>query len=75
MWMEEKDGTTTINVARSREVIASGANVVATACPFCMSMLADGITHENKGQEIQVLDIAEFFVAQRNKPGEIAAGV
>jgi Fe-S oxidoreductase len=67
MWMEERNGIG-INVARSREIIKSGVNTVATACPFCMSMLADGIKHENKGEEIQVLDIAEFFVQHCNNP-------
>ncbi len=67
MWMEERTGIG-INVARSREIIASGANTVATACPFCLSMLADGIKHENKGAEIQVLDIAELFVTPCNNP-------
>jgi Fe-S oxidoreductase len=71
MWMEERTGIG-INVARSREIIASGAKTVATACPFCLSMLADGINHENKGQEIQVLDIAEFFVEHGNNPGKSA---
>ena len=71
MWMEERNGIG-INVARSREIIESGADTVATACPFCMSMLADGLKHENKGEEIQVLDIAEFFVQHCDNPQESA---
>jgi heterodisulfide reductase subunit D len=35
-------------------------NIVAAACPFCMTMLRDGIKHHNKEQEIQVLDVAEL---------------
>jgi len=44
------------------DVLESKASVVAAACPFCMTMLSDGVKHENKEQEIQVLDIAEITV-------------
>ncbi len=59
MWMEEKIGTA-INVARSREIIDSGVDTVATACPFCMNMLADGIKQEGRVEEIKIRDIAEI---------------
>jgi heterodisulfide reductase subunit D len=42
------------------DVLQSKATIVAAACPFCMTMLCDGVKHENKEQEIQVLDIAEI---------------
>jgi Fe-S oxidoreductase len=71
MWMEERNGVG-INVARATEIIESGADTVATACPFCMSMLADGIKHQNKGGEIQVIDIAEFFIQHRDSQQEMA---
>lgn len=71
MWMEEKDGIG-INVARATEIIKSGANTVATACPFCMSMLADGIKQKNTGEAIQVLDIAELFVQHRDNQEQTA---
>lgn len=59
MWMEEKDGTG-INMERSREVIESNVKTVATACPFCMIMMSDGLKNEKKDKEIQILDIAEI---------------
>ncbi len=43
-------------------VIETKAEVVAAACPFCMTMLTDGVKLENKELEIQVLDIAEITV-------------
>jgi len=59
MWMEESIGTN-IYVDRAREVIRSGAGAVATACPFCMTMLTDGMKDEGR-QEIKVKDIAEVI--------------
>ena len=61
MWMEEKIGTA-VNMVRSREIIDSGADIAATACPFCMNMLADGLKRENKQEEIKIRDVAELVV-------------
>lgn len=58
MWMEEKIGTS-VNGERSREALATGATTVATACPFCMTMLTDGIKAHGR-EDVQVKDIAEI---------------
>ena len=60
MFKEPERGKKDINVARVEEVMETGAQVVAASCPFCMTMLRDGIKHFNKEQEIDVLDIAEI---------------
>ena len=57
---EPEPGTKDVNVERMEDVIASKAQVVAAACPFCMSMLRDGIKHREQEQNIEVLDIAEI---------------
>ncbi len=44
------------------DVIQTGASVIASGCPFCMTMLTDGVKHMEKEQEIKVLDIAEITV-------------
>ncbi len=59
MWLEENIGTR-VNVNRAQEAIATGASTVATACPFCMTMLTDGVKAEGKGDQIVVRDMAEI---------------
>jgi Fe-S oxidoreductase len=62
MFKEPEKGNKDINIERMGDVLEAKANVIAAACPFCMTMLSDGVKHENKEQEIQVLDIAEITV-------------
>ena len=57
MWMEE-DVDQRVNVARAKEAIDTGANVIGTGCPFCMTMMTDGLKAHEK-EEIEVLDVAE----------------
>ncbi len=63
MWMEDTIGTG-VNVERSREAIATGADTVATACPFCMTMMSDGVKAEGRDEDVKVKDIAEI-IAER----------
>ena len=60
MFKEPEKGNKDINMERIDEVIAVNAQVVAAACPFCMTMLSDGVKNHKKDQEIKVLDIAEI---------------
>ena len=62
MFMEEHDGQR-VNENRSDEVIATGAQAVAVACPFCNIMLTDGMKAKNVEDSVQVLDIAELVAA------------
>jgi len=60
MWMEEKIGTR-VNNNRANEIIETGAEAVAVACPFCTIMISDGIKAANADEKIQVLDVAEVI--------------
>jgi Fe-S oxidoreductase len=56
MWMEERTGKR-INAERTEELLATGADTIAVACPFCMTMISDGV--KASGSEVPVLDVSE----------------
>ena len=60
MFKEEEKGTIRINSERTNEALATGASVIAAACPFCNTMLTDGVKANEKEDNVQVLDIAEL---------------
>ena len=63
MFKEEEKGDTRINLERTKEALETGASIIAAACPFCNTMLTDGVKNSNKEEEVQVLDIAELIAA------------
>jgi Fe-S oxidoreductase/nitrate reductase gamma subunit len=63
MWMEETRGTR-INSERSRQVLETGADTVATSCPFCMVMLSDGLAGTDGGSRVATLDVSEVLAAR-----------
>jgi Fe-S oxidoreductase len=62
MWMEEQNKNR-VNEARTRQLLDTGAKTIASACPFCMTMLTDGIKAEDKEEEVRNLDVAELLAA------------
>lgn len=66
MFKEEEKGTTRINIERSNEAISTGAAVIASACPFCNTMMTDGVKLAEKEESIKVLDIAELIAESIN---------
>jgi heterodisulfide reductase subunit D len=60
MFKEPEKGNKDINVERIQEALEEKPNIIAAGCPFCMTMLRDGVKHFEKEQEVQVLDIAEI---------------
>jgi Fe-S oxidoreductase len=60
MWLEENEGQR-INEMRTDEAIAINVDMVGTACPFCLTMIADGIAAREAGEQIKALDIAEIL--------------
>ena len=59
MWMEEKIGKK-VNIERTEEALYVKPDVISTACPFCMTMMTDGVKEKGKGDEVTVKDFAEM---------------
>jgi heterodisulfide reductase subunit D len=62
MFKEAEPGDKEIFIERTEEALDTGANIIATSCPFCMTMLTDGLKYKNKEEEIFNYDIAELIV-------------
>jgi len=67
MFKEEEKGDTRINTERSQEALATGATIIAAACPFCNTMLSDGVKLAEKEDQVSVLDVAELIATQLGK--------
>ncbi|HEX8462593.1 MAG TPA: (Fe-S)-binding protein, partial [Segetibacter sp.] len=63
MFKEEEPGNRYVNIERSAEAIGTGAQVIAAACPFCNTMLTDGVKNKDKENEVVVMDVAEIVAA------------
>lgn len=63
MFKEEEKGTTRVNWERTDEALGTGASLIASACPFCNTMLTDGVKNKEKEDAVKVVDVAEL-VAQ-----------
>ena len=61
MFLEDEEGGR-INIERTKEALETGADTIASACPFCMTMLTDGVKHFEKSEEVEVKDIAEIIL-------------
>jgi Fe-S oxidoreductase len=68
MWLEESIGTR-INVTRVEQALPHAPRVIATACPYCAVMMADGVSALGKADEIAVHDIAELTAAAMRRAG------
>jgi Fe-S oxidoreductase len=65
MFLEDEEGSK-INNERTKEALETGADNIASACPFCMTMLTDGVKHFEKFEEVKVKDIAEIVLEYSN---------
>ena len=63
MFKEAEKGTKEIFVERTQEALLTKSTIIATGCPFCNTMITDGVKIANKENEVQVLDIAEMIVS------------
>jgi heterodisulfide reductase subunit D len=63
MFKEDEPGDKRINIERTDEALSLQPNVIAAACPFCNTMLTDGVKNREKENEVKVLDVAELIAA------------
>ena len=66
MFKDAEPGDKEVNIERSEEALEKNPDVIATACPFCMTMMTDGVKDKNKEANVKVMDLAEL-VAKTNK--------
>jgi heterodisulfide reductase subunit D len=61
MFKEEEKGNTRVNFERTNEAIGTGSEIIAAACPFCNTMLTDGVKNAEKEESVKVMDVAELI--------------
>lgn len=61
MFKEAEPGNKEVNIERTEEALSTAPNVIAAGCPFCNTMLTDGVKHFNKEGEVVVKDVAELI--------------
>ena len=59
MWKEEENGNDRVNLKRTRQLLDTKADTIATACPFCVTMIQDGVKAQEKTEQVNIFDIAE----------------
>jgi heterodisulfide reductase subunit D len=69
MWKEDEPGNKRINIERTEEALATGAAVIAANCPFCLTMMSDGVKAKDQQDKVMVYDLAEL-VLNNMKPKE-----
>ena len=66
MWFDESPAQR-VSCLRAQEAVATGARTLATACPFCLNMMTDGIGSTRGGETVKVLDIAELLLSRQER--------
>ncbi len=62
MFKEDEAGAKRINIERAEEAISTDANIIAANCPFCITMLTDGLKAKDKQDDVMVMDISEMII-------------
>lgn len=65
MFKESEDGKKEINIERTGEALETNPDIIAVACPFCLTMMTDGVKHYEKEEKVKVIDIAELIASAR----------
>jgi heterodisulfide reductase subunit D len=65
MFKEPEPGKKDINIERTEEALATGASTIAVACPFCMTMMSDGVKNKEREADVKVKDLAELIAESK----------
>ncbi len=61
MFKEAEKGTKEVNIERTEEALETNAEIIAVNCPFCMTMMRDGVKHFNKEDHVKIMDLSELI--------------
>ena len=61
MFKEPEPGKKDVNIERTEEALATGASAIAVGCPFCLTMMTDGVKNKERENDVQVYDLAEMI--------------
>ena len=61
MFKEAEKGNKEVNIERTEDALETNPEIIATGCPFCNTMMTDGVKNFNKETVVQVLDVAELI--------------
>ena len=64
MFKEDEPGKKRINMERTEEALETGAEIIAVNCPFCLTMMTDGVTAKEKQESVMVYDLAELILGK-----------
>ncbi|MEQ9423104.1 MAG: (Fe-S)-binding protein [Cyclobacteriaceae bacterium] len=65
MFKDAEPGNKEVNIERTEEALETNPNVIASACPFCMTMLSDGVKNKEKEETVKVKDLAELIAEEQ----------
>ncbi len=63
MFKDAEPGNKEVNIDRTEEALETGASTIAVACPFCMTMMSDGVKNKEREKDVNVRDLAELIAA------------
>ena len=66
MFKDAEQGKKEVNIERTEEALQTGADTIAVACPFCMTMMSDGVKNKEKEASVKVKDLAELIAEAEN---------
>jgi Fe-S oxidoreductase len=66
MFKEPEKGNKDVNIERTEEALETKPDIIATGCPFCNTMMTDGVKNKEKEEEVKVLDLAEMIATAKD---------